>query len=307
LADALPKARIGAAPGAGVERADRKALGRARALAQDSDRIVLCLGETMGMSGEASSRARPGLPDAQLALARAVLAQNKPVVVLLFSGRPLVLPDWLKNKAAAILAVWFLGDAAGPAIADVLGGRFNPSGRLTMSWPVDVGQIPIFFAERPVGRPPLPYDHYSSKYLDMPNEPRFAFGHGLSYGGFALSGLRLDRPAIRAGETVEVAVDVVNQGARSGEETVFLFIRDRVSSITRPALELKDFGKIVLGPGKRGTLRFRLGTDDLAFLDADLRPKLEPGAFDILVGQSAAADRLLRVQLDLIADAGKPA
>jgi beta-glucosidase len=300
LRAALPEATLAFAQGCLVARGNRAALAEARALARDSDQIVLCLGETMGMSGEASSRTHPGLPEAQCALARTVIAQGKPVVVLLFSGRPLVLPDWLVAKAAAILAVWFPGHAAGAALGDVLSGRFNPSGRLTMSWPVDVGQIPVFFAERPTGRPPLPKEHYSSKYLDMPNEPRFAFGHGLSYSRFTLSGLRLDRAAMRPGEAVEIAVDVANGGPLAGEATVFLFLRDRVSSITRPALELKDFGKITLEAGARGTVRFRLGSDDLRFLGPDLRPMLEAGAFDILVGESARVDGLLQGRLDLL-------
>jgi len=304
---ALPKATLAFAQGCLVERGNRAALTEARALARDSDTVVLCLGETMGMSGEASSRTHPGLTEAQCALARAVLAQGKPVIVLLFSGRPLVLPDWLVAKAGAILAVWFPGDAAGEAIGDVLSGHVNPGGRLTMSWPVDVGQIPVFFAERPTGRPPLPEEHYSSKYLDMPNEPRFAFGHGLSYSRFTLDGLRLDRAAIGAGDTVEIAVDVTNHGPCAGEEMVFLFVRDLISSITRPALELKDFGKIALAAGARGTLRFRLGTDDLRFLGPDLRPMLEAGAFDILVGQSARAEGLLQARFDLVVAAGKVA
>jgi len=307
LRAALPKATLAFAQGCLVERSNRAALAEARALARGSDTVVLCLGETMGMSGEASSRTHPGLPEAQCALARAVLAQGKPVVVLLFSGRPLVLPDWLVAKASAILAVWFPGDAAGETIGDVLSGSVNPSGRLTMSWPVDVGQIPVFFAERPTGRPPIPEEHYSSKYLDMPNAPRFAFGHGLSYSRFTLDGLRLDRAEIRAGDTVEITVDITNHGPLAGEETLFLFLRDCVSSITRPALELKDFGKIALAAGARGTLRFRLGTDDLRFLGPDLQPMLEAGAFDILVGQSARSECLLQARLDVTDVAGKVA
>ncbi|RFB75647.1 glycoside hydrolase family 3 N-terminal domain-containing protein [Methylovirgula sp. 4M-Z18] len=300
LRDALPQTRVAFAPGCEIERGHKKALADARVLARQCDAVVLCLGETIGMSGEASSRGRPDLPHAQQELARAVLAQKKPVIVLLFSGRPLVLPDWLVEKAKAILAVWFLGDGAGTAIADVLSGRFNPSGRLTMSWPVDVGQIPIYFAERPTGRPPVPAEHYSSKYLDMPNEPRFAFGHGLSYSQFELSGLRTSRQAVRAGEALDVTVDVSNKGPQAGEQTLFLFIRDLASSVTRPALELKDFRKITLAAGESGALNFHLTTDDLRFLDRDLQPKLEPGAFDILVGASAEASGLLRTRIEVL-------
>ena len=252
------------------------------------------------MSGEAGSRGHPGLPAAQCELARTLLAQRKPVVVVLFSGRPLVLPDWLVEKADALLAAWFPGSQAGRAIGDVLTGRCNPVGRLSMSWPADVGQIPIFFGTRPTGRPAATNDHYTSKYLDMPNEPRFAFGHGLSYSRFELSELRIDRAELRAGEPISLSVKVVNHGPFAGEETVLLFIRDQVSSVTRPLLELKGFQKISLAPEQGGTIRFDISAEDLSFLGPDLAPKLEAGAFDILVGQSAQRDKMLSLQIELI-------
>jgi beta-glucosidase len=301
LRSALPKARVAFTPGCGIDRIGAAARAKARELARQSDVIILCLGETLAMSGEAGSRGHPGLPAAQCELARTVLAQKKPVVILLFSGRPLVLPDWLVEKADALVAAWFPGSEAGRAIADVLIGRFNPVGRLSMSWPVDVGQIPIFFGARPTGRPAATKDHYTSKYLDMPNEPRFPFGHGLSYSRFDLGGLRADRAKLRAGETVEVSVEVVNQGPLAGEETVLLFIRDQVSSITRPLLELKDFKKISLAAGESGTIRFTLAAEDLSFLGHDLAPRLEAGAFDIHVGRNADRNGFLSTQIELIA------
>jgi beta-glucosidase len=301
LRGALPKAKIAFARGCGVDRIDEIDKASARGLASRSDYVVLCLGETIAMSGEASSRGRPGLPIAQCELARTVIAQGNPVIVLLFSGRPLILPDWLVEKAAALLAAWIPGSEAGRAIGDVLSGRFNPTGRLTMSWPVDVGQIPIFFGERPTGRPAAAKEHYTSKYLDLPNEPRFPFGHGLSYSQFDLSRLRVDRSQMRAGESLDIEVDVVNQGPVTGEETVFLFIHDLVASVTRPLLELKDFAKISLAPGKKGAIRFRLAADDLRFLGHDLIPKLEAGAFDLYVGRSAARDTLLSTRIEILA------
>jgi beta-glucosidase len=301
LRSALPQAEIAYAQGCGVERIAAGDRSQARDLARQSDIVVLCLGETRAMSGEAGSRGHPGLTEAQCRLARAVLAQRKPVIVLLFSGRPLVLPDWLAKKAKALLAVWFPGSEAARAFGDVLSGRFNPTGRLTMSWPAEIGQIPIFFAERPTGRPRAEKDHYTSKYLDMPNEPRFPFGHGLSYSRIELGSPRVDRSVLRAGEWVEITADVANRGPLAGEETVFLFIRDRVSSITRPLLELKDFQKVALAAGESKTVRFRLAAADFGFIGRDLAPKLEAGTFDIHVGQSAAPDRLLGAGIELVA------
>ncbi len=300
LREALPKAAISYAQGCEVERIENSGKAKALELAGRSDIVVLCLGETPAMSGEAASRGRPGLPAAQAELAEAVIALRKPLIVLLFSGRPLVLSDRLVEGADALLAVWFPGSEAKGAIGDVLAGRFNPTGRLSMSWPVDVGQIPIFFGERPTGRPPKTEVHYSSKYLDLPVEPRFSFGHGLSYGELVLSGLKVDRAELRPGETIEVELDVANPHAIAGEETVFLFIRDVVASVARPSLELKGFQKIALGAGERGRVRFRLAAEDLRFLGRDLEPRLEPGAFDIHVGRSAARGALLSARIELV-------
>jgi beta-glucosidase len=295
--EAFPHSRIAVAAGSDVEQASSGGLAAALREAQSSDVVVLCLGETVAMAGEASSRAYPGLPQAQQDLARAVLDVGKPVVVLLFSGRPLILPEWLAQRARAMLAVWHPGSEGAGAIVDILSGAHNPSGRLSMSWPVDVGQIPIYYAERPTGRPRLEYEHFSSKYLDIPNEPRFEFGHGLSYARFVMNNPRATRSAIRAGESTEVLVDVRNTADVAGEHTVFLFIRDVVSTITRPALELKDFTKITLAPGEMKTVRFRLAADQLRFLGPDLAPLLEPGMFNVYVGPSASPGQLQMLEL----------
>ena len=294
---AFPKAAISAATGSAVEQPSESGLDAALRDARQSDVIVLCVGERVDMAGEASSRAYPGLTQPQQDLARAMLDTGKPVVVLLFSGRPLILPDWLVERAKAILAVWHPGSEGAGAIVDLLSGAHNPSGRLTMSWPADVGQIPIFFAERPTGRPRLEEEHFSSKYLDIPNDPRFAFGHGLSYASFAMTNPRATKWTITAEETTEILVDVRNTGPMAGEHTVFLFIRDLVSSITRPSLELKDFAKVALAPGKMKTMRFTLSPDQLSFLGPDLEPTLEPGTFEILVGPSADLARLQTLKL----------
>jgi beta-glucosidase len=300
LRGALPGTAISFASGCGIDRIEDSGKASALELARRSDTVVLCLGETPAMSGEAGSRARPGLLIAQCELARAVIELKKPVIVLLFSGRPLILPDWLVEAADALLALWFLGSEAGRAIGDVLSGHFNPTGRLCMSWPVDVGQIPIFFGERPTGRPAAADIHFSSKYLDVPVEPLFGFGHGLSYSKFGLSGLRVDRSELHAGEWLHVEVEVANPGAVAGEETILLFIHDLVASVARPLLELKGFRKIALAPGERGTVRFRLAAEDLRFVGPDLAPRLEPGAFDLYVGRSAARDTLLSTRIELL-------
>jgi beta-glucosidase len=269
-------------------------------IAGSADVVVLCLGEAASMSGEAASRGRLGLPGRQEELARSVLELGKPVVVFLSSGRPLAVP-WLFERADAVLATWYLGSQAGHAIADVLTGRWNPSGRLPLSWPVDAGQIPIFYAQRPTGRPADPILSYTSKYLDLPVEPLFPFGHGLSYTRFELSELRLHSNEIRSGETLAIDTTVTNAGQVEGEETVLLFVRDPVASLARPLLELKGIAKAVLRPGERDVVKFTLTTDDLTFLDTSLCPRLEPGLFEIFVGPSSRRSDLLRAEVRLLA------
>ncbi len=245
-----------------------------------ADAILLCVGEGAAMSGEAASRAHLGLPGKQRQFAEAVFdrahAAAKPVIVVLFSGRPLVVP-WLVEQADAVLAAWFLGSEAGNAIGDVVTGRVSPSGRTPVTWPRALGQIPIFFAERPSGRPASPTDHYTSKYLDVPNEPLFAFGHGLTYGRIVYSNLRVTPVDVEDIDTMKIRVDVLNEGARAAEETVFLFTHDKVASVARPLLELKGFAKIDLQPGEAGTVTLSLRAAELRFLGLDLEPVFEPG------------------------------
>tara|TARA_R110002020_G_scaffold113518_5_gene261056 strand:- start:265 stop:2403 length:2139 start_codon:yes stop_codon:yes gene_type:complete len=273
-----------------------------------ADLVVLCLGETAAMSGEAASRADPGLPDGQRALADAVLASGRPVVVLLSSGRPLIAP-WLFNTFPCVLAAWFLGHQAGHAIADVLTGHADATGRLPVTWPRAVGQIPIHAGDRPSGRPASPDDPYTSRYLDVSVAPQFPFGHGLSFAEIAIAGVEVGDPdglaggpyTFRAGDAVDIRVRLENRGGRGGEETVFLFLRDPVASVARPQLELKDFARIGLAPGDRGVLRFRLAADAFAFPGPDLAPRTEPGDFEICVGRSADPDGLIRTRVRLTA------
>jgi len=207
---------------------------------------------------------------------------------------------WLVEKADAVLAAWFLGSESGNSIADVVTGRVSPSGRTAVTWARALGQVPIYFGQRPSGRPANPKDHFTSKYLDVPNDPLFHFGHGLTYGRFTLSNLRVTPARIKESDTLEIHVDVANRGARAAEETVFLFTRDTVASVTRPLLELKGFGKITLRPGETGTVTLSLPASELRFLGPDLTPVLEPGEVEILIGPCADRSRLLIATVHLI-------
>ena len=286
LRAALPQCQIDHAAGVDIDGQKVDGMAAAIDLCASAEAIVLCLGESAAMSGEAASRVDIGLPGRQCALAQAILALGRPVVVTLSSGRPLTAP-WLFERADAVLATWFLGHEAGNAVAEVLTGTFNPTGRLPVSWPCDVGQVPIFYNELPSGRPYAPGVHYSSTYLDLPPTPQFPFGHGLSYSRFALSDLACKPTRVRAGDTIEVSLAVHNESALAGEATVFLFARDPVASIARPVLELKGVQKAFLAAGGRTEVTWRLPVKDLSFVGPNFAPVLEPGRFEIHVGQSA--------------------
>jgi beta-glucosidase len=300
LGRALAGREVVHAPGVSFDGDGVGTIAAAVQLARDADVVVLCVGEAPAMSGEAANRAHLDLPDRQGDLVRAVLAAGRPVVALLSSGRPLTVP-WLIEEAEAVLATWFLGSEAGNAVADILTGRRNPSGRLPVTWPVDVGQIPIFYAQRPSGRPADPKLSYTSKYIDMPVEPQFPFGHGLSYTEFEFSNLRIEPTELLPEGRLTIRIDVANIGDRAGEETILLFMRDPVASMARPVLELKGFAKAALDAGARTTARFTLTAADLGFLDADLARRLEPGVFEFFVGPSAEKSRLLRTAVRLLA------
>jgi beta-glucosidase len=296
LRQGLPGTQFVFAPGVDIAGEDRSGIGPAVALCEGADQILMCLGESATMSGEAASRAFPDLPGQQCALAEAVFerarAQGTRVTVILFSGRPLVVP-YLAEKADALVAAWFLGSEAGNAISDVLTGRASPSGRTPITWPRALGQVPIFYGERPSGRPADSKDPFTGKYLDTPNEPLYPFGHGLSYGHFKLANLRIAPDRVVETDTIAIRVDVTNEGKRSAEETVFLFTHDKLASVARPLLELKGIGKITLRPGETGTVSLSLPGAELRFLGLDLAPTFEPGEVEILVGPCADRSRLL--------------
>jgi beta-glucosidase len=303
LREALPNTIVVHAEGVTISGADRSGIAAAIGLLESSaDVVVLCLGEAAEMSGEAASRAFPELPGEQRALADAVLERARrdaiPVVVVLFCGRPLIVP-WLAERADALLVAWFPGTEAGNAIADVLTGRVSPSGRTPISWPRALGQIPLFYGQRSCGRPENPEDRFTSQYLDSPTSPLFPFGFGLTYGRCAYTNLHVNPETVTDRDVIEVTVDVTNEGARAAEETVFLFVRDRVASVAPPTLELKGVTKIVLQPGETGTARLQLPAMELRFLGVDLRPVFEPGEIDILVGPHADRAQLISSRLML--------
>jgi len=302
LRASLPLARVAHAPGVDIQSGDASGMGAALDLCSTADAILLCVGEAAGMSGEAASRAHLDLPGRQREFAEAVFerarSRAKPVIVVLFSGRPLVLP-WLVEKAEAVLAAWFLGSEAGNSIGDVVTGRVSPSGRTPVTWPRAQGQIPLFFGQRPGGRPVNMNDRFTSKYLDVPNEPLFPFGHGLTYGHFTLSNLCVTPVDVEDTDTMRIHVDVRNAGPRAAQETVFLFTHDMVASVARPLLELKGFAKITLEPGESGTATLSLRAADLRFLGPDLEPLFEPGQVEILVGPCADRSKLLGLTIDL--------
>jgi len=303
LKRALGEGRVVHAPGVEIDSAATEGIAAAVEACRQAEATVLCLGEAATMSGEAASRAHLGLPGEQRALATAVCASaraaGRPVIAVLFSGRPLIVP-WLIEQADAVLAAWFLGCEAGNALADLITGRESPSARTPITWPRALGQIPIFFGERPSGRPANPQDHFTSKYLDVPNEPQFPFGHGLTYGRFTLANLRVAPARVTERDVIEVQVDVVNVGERAAEETVFVFTHDVVASVARPLLELKGFAKAALAPGESRSVRLELPAGELRFLGPDLAPRFEPGEVEILVGPCAERAQLLVSRIELI-------
>lgn len=279
----VPNAVVTHADGCDIVCGDDAGFAEAVRTARLADVVVLALGEAYWMSGEAASRSDIGLPGRQRELAEAVLKTGKPVVVVLMNGRPLTI-DWLDAAAPAILETWFLGTTTGDAIADVLFGDYNPSGKLPVTFPRNVGQIPIYHSALPTGRPFKAEDKYTSKYLDVPNEPLYVFGHGLSYTTFVYSDLTLSAPSMSPDGRIEVTVTVTNTGSRAGEEVVQLYLRDRIASISRPLRELKSFDKILLEPGESKQVRFTLTTEHLSFFKEDLSLGWEPGEFDVFVG-----------------------
>jgi beta-glucosidase len=260
-------------------------IAEAVAAAQKAEVVVAVVGESQGMTGEAASRADIGLPGRQLDLLKALKATGKPLVVVLVNGRPLTLP-WENDNASAILETWFGGTQAGNAVADVLFGVYNPSGKITMTFPRSVGQVPIYYNHKNTGRPyaGVLLDKYKSRYLDAPNDPLYPFGFGLSYSTFTYGKPTVSKSSIATGQGLDVNVTVKNTGQRDGEEVVQFYLRDVVGSSTRPVQELKGFQKILLKAGESRQVTFHVSDNDLKFYNEDLKLVAEPGEFEAMTG-----------------------
>ncbi|MFV5690135.1 glycoside hydrolase family 3 N-terminal domain-containing protein [Flavobacterium sp. ZT3R25] len=281
------------AKGCEIEGDNKDGFAEAIAVANQADVVILSIGERRDMSGEAKSRSNLRLPGVQEDLIKAIQATGKPVVVLINAGRPLIF-NWTADNIPAILYIWWLGSETGNAIADVLFGDYNPSGKLPISFPREEGQIPIYYNHFNTGRP-APNEtasNYVSAYTDLKNSPKFPFGYGLSYTTFEYSNLKLSKNKIKSTESIEVSLNVTNSGKVSGEEVVQLYLRDKVGSVVRPIIELKDFQKIKLNAGETKTVKFSIDKEKLSFYNAALKWSVEPGDFDLMIGSSSADIRL---------------
>lgn len=268
------------------DRSEEEMIAEALRIAQQSDVIVAAMGEAAESSGESSSLTNIDLPANQLRLLKALSETGKPMVLVLFTGRPLAF-KWAKDNIPAILNVWFPGTDGAYSIADVLFGDANPSGKLPVTFPQNTGQIPLFYNYKNTGRP-LPkgnwFQKFKTNYLDVTNDPQYPFGYGLSYSNFEYGDIKLSKTELSSGETLSASITVKNTGEIAGKEVVQLYIRDLVGSITRPVKELKGFQKVEIKPGETKTVTFNITTKDLMFYNYDLDYVWEPGSFEIMIG-----------------------
>lgn len=284
-----PNVKINYVKGCDVSSDQTDEISKAVKAAQESEVAVMVLGESAAMSGEASSRSQLDLPGRQLDLLKAVAATKTPVVVVLMNGRPLTI-EWTAEHIHAILETWFGGSEAGNAIADILFGDVNPGGKLPVTFPRSVGQIPIFYNHRSSGRPFDPNnseDKYTSKYLDVATTPLFPFGYGLSYSKFALSNLNIDKKSLRKNGKLKVTVDVTNKSSVDGDEVVQLYIHTLSASVTRPLKELKGFRRVTIEANQMQKVEFILDYNDLGFYDQQMQFTVAPGKDLITVGTSS--------------------
>ncbi|KAA3609197.1 MAG: beta-glucosidase BglX [Calditrichaeota bacterium] len=284
IREVIPEENISFANGyENPESLDKSGFAEAVALAAKSEAVVLVLGEHGGMSGEASNRSSLELPGVQNQLAAAIHKTGKPVVVVLMNGRPLSI-NWLDQNMPAILETWFLGTEMGHAVADVLFGDYNPGGKLPITFPRSVGQIPLYYNHKNTGRPPLKEVLWTSKYIDIDWTPLYPFGFGLSYTTFAYSNIVLNPKNISPSGTLDVRVTVTNTGKVDGDEVVQLYIRDEVGSVTRPVKQLRNFKRLFFKAGETKTVSFELDASDFSFYNAAMKKVVEPGYFTVFVG-----------------------
>ncbi|STO15014.1 Periplasmic beta-glucosidase precursor [Flavobacterium hibernum] len=288
------------AKGCEVEGDNKDGFAEAVATAKQADVVILSIGEKRDMSGEAKSRSDLHLPGVQEDLVKAIQATGKPVVVLVNAGRPLIF-NWTADNVPAIVYTWWLGTEAGTAIANVLFGDYNPSGKLPMTFPREIGQIPIYYNHFSTGRPAKDEDskNYVSAYIDLKNSPKFPFGYGLSYTKFNYSDLKLSSTKMKSNETIKVSFQLSNVGKVAGEEVVQLYLKDKFGSVVRPVLELRDFQKIKLNAGESKTIEFTIDKEKLSFYNNKLEWTAEPGDFEVMIGASSA-DIKLKSDFELV-------
>jgi len=281
------------AKGCEVDGDNKDGFAEAVATAKQADVVILSIGERRDMSGEAKSRSNLHLPGVQEDLVKAIQATGKPVVVLVNAGRPLIF-NWTADNVPAIVYTWWLGTEAGNAIANVLFGDYNPSGKLPMTFPREIGQIPIYYNHYSTGRPAKDEDskNYVSAYIDLKNSPKFPFGYGLSYTKFNYSGLKLSSTKMKNNETIKVSFQLSNVGKVAGEEVVQLYLKDKFGSVVRPILELRDFQKVKLNAGESKTIEFTIDKEKLSFYNDKLEFIAEAGDFEVMIGASSADIKL---------------
>ena len=297
LANMMPDLQVNHAKGTGYfDASDRSGFAEALAIAKKSEVIIMTLGETHSQSGESTSRTSLDFPANQLELLQEIHQLGKPIVLVAMAGRPLTL-EWSSKNIPAILNTWHLGARSGPAIVETLFGDNNPSGKLTTTFPRNIGQIPVHYSMKNTGRPYEEGNFFTTKYLDSPNEPLYPFGYGLSYTEFEYSGISLSASQMTRADTIFARVTVDNKGQREGEEIVQLYVRDLVGSLTRPVKELKGFRKIKLDPGQSTTVEFAIDNEMLKFYTASGAWKSEPGSFKLFVGTNSVDVKEVKFEL----------
>jgi beta-glucosidase len=283
---AAPNAHVTYAQGCDTSCTDTSGFGAAVAAAQSAAVTVIVAGEPSSDSGEASSRSMLDLPGNQLQLIQQIAGTHKPYVVVLMNGRPLTIP-WLADNAPGLLEAWYPGTEGGDAVADILFGKVDPSGKLPMSFPRNVGQIPISYNELPTGRPADPHNKYTSKYLDVPNDPQYVFGYGLSYTTFTVGAPHLSSSSVSPDGRLRVTVPVTNSGSTAGADVVQLYLHQDFTSILQPVRKLEGFQRVALDPGQTKTVTFTLSRANFGFYNDQGQFVIEPGQFHLWAGDSS--------------------
>jgi len=278
--------KINYVKGCDILDANRSGFDDAIKAAKESDVVIMVVGESRDMSGEAASRTSLDIPGIQNELIKEIYKANEQIIIVLMNGRPLTI-NWVSKNIPSILETWYLGNQTGNSIADVIFGDYNPSGKLTATFPRSVGQIPLFYDYMNTGRPFNPNDKYTSKYLDLPNTPLYPFGYGLSYTDFKFSDISVDKSQISRDDSVIVSVNIKNTGKAAGTEVAELYIRKMVASVTRPVEELKGFQRVFLYPGESKILNFTLNPEMLEYYNVDMKKTIEPGVIKVMVGGSS--------------------